>query len=418
MTDNDILDYFCGKKHKNIQHKKLINIPNIYLDYLNNRYNDSLSIRETIIRIKLNIDKHPLCPICNSPVLMHKYKSLFLSTCGNINCLKIHSKQKFENTMLKKYGYKYNFQNNDILKKANNKTTSIESINKRKEIHNSKTIDEKNKIIEKRKLTCIKKYNQYSSFIIDKVKKTKLERYGDENYINFEKIKQTNLKRYGYEFPFQSKSIIKQIHEKQIQKYGCLAFNTDIQKQTCLKRYGVDNVFKSEKIKKKIKQTRYNNYGQYQSIKQIIKSKSKEVKEKRINTMHKNGTLNSSKIENESYQLLKQKYPDTIHHFKDKERYPFVCDFYIPSLDLFIECQYGQFHNGRPYLGINEDLNELELLRQKSEKRKQETGKPKTRYDAVIDTWVNRDPMKRKIAKENNLNYIEFWNINELINWL
>ena len=39
-------------------------------------------------------------------------------------------------------------------------------------------------------------------------------------------------------------------------------------------------------------------------------------------------------------------------------------------------------------------------------------------YDNAITTWTIRDINKRKIAKENNLNYIEFWNINELKDWL
>ena len=30
---------------------------------------------------------------------------------------------------------------------------------------------------------------------------------------------------------------------------------------------------------------------------------------------------------------------------------------------------------------------------------------------------IERDPNKRRIAKENNLNYLEFWNINELKDW-
>ena len=107
---------------------------------------------------------------------------------------------------------------------------------------------------------------------------------------------------------------------------------------------------------------------------------------KRISTLIKNGTINSSKTENQSFILLKQKYSDVIHQYKDQERYPFTCDFYIPSLDLFIECQYGQFHNFKPYLNTKEDKKEIELLKQKSEQRKQITGKNKSRYDAVIYT--------------------------------
>ena len=63
MNDQYIIDYFWENK-KFLIKKKLENIPTNILLYLNNRYNDSLSLLETINRIKYNISKHPLCPIC------------------------------------------------------------------------------------------------------------------------------------------------------------------------------------------------------------------------------------------------------------------------------------------------------------------------------------------------------------------
>ena len=35
-------------------------------------------------------------------------------------------------------------------------------------------------------------------------------------------------------------------------------------------------------------------------------------------------------------------------------------------------------------------------------------------YNNAINTWTNRDVIKRSIAKENKLKYIEVWNIEEL----
>ena len=76
------------------------------------------------------------------------------------------------------------------------------------------------------------------------------------------------------------------------------------------------------------------------------------------------------------------------------------------------------FHNKRPYLGTEEDLKEVEEIKQKSEKRKQITGKQKTRYDSLVETWTVRDPLKREIAKKNELNYLEFFTFDEFIDWL
>ena len=36
----------------------------------------------------------------------------------------------------------------------------------------------------------------------------------------------------------------------------------------------------------------------------------------------------------------------------------------------------------------------------------------------IIYTWTILDLKKRNIAQQNNLNYIEFWNINEVKEWI
>lgn len=36
----------------------------------------------------------------------------------------------------------------------------------------------------------------------------------------------------------------------------------------------------------------------------------------------------------------------------------------------------------------------------------------------IIYTWTILDAKKRNIAQQNNLNYIEFWNINEVKEWI
>ena len=42
------------------------------------------------------------------------------------------------------------------------------------------------------------------------------------------------------------------------------------------------------------------------------------------------------------------------------DRYPFACDFYISSLDLFIECNYHWTHGGKPYEGTEDDKQIVE----------------------------------------------------------
>ena len=135
------------------------------------------------------------------------------------------------------------------------------------------------------------------------------------------------------------------------------------------------------------------------------KRKSEESKQKEYETKRKNKTFNSSKIEDISYSIIKEKHNNVIRQYYNCKEYPFACDFYIPSLDIFIECQYGWMHGKHAF--DNNNNNDLLIL----EKWKSKHTKY---YDNVINTWTIRDVNKRNIAKKNNLKYIEVWNIEEL----
>ena len=240
----------------------------------------------------------------------------------------------------------------------------------------------------------------------------------DVNHIN--KVKDTCKLHYGVEVPIQNEILQNKIHQTKYEKYNNLNNYQKISK-SIFNKYGVKCTFSDILFREKGKQTclkKYGveNYGMLKEHKQ--KLTSEYVINKRIETQRNNGTLNSSKTECEIFNLLQTKFLDVIHHYKDKKRYPFVCDFYIPSLDLFIEYQGSMFHNKHPYLGTEEDLKEVEEIKQKSENRKQITGKQKTRYDSLVETWTVRDPLKREIAKKNELNYLEFFTFDEFIDWL
>ena len=106
--------------------------------------------------------------------------------------------------------------------------------------------------------------------------------------------------------------------------------------------------------------------------------------------------------------MLKTKYPNFIHHYRDNEKYPFNCDFYIPEIDTWIEYQ-GLWTHGEHPFNKNSDKEKLELLKEKS--------KTSDYYKGAIETWTIRDPLKRKIAKKNRLNYLEFFNMKEVLKW-
>ena len=61
-----------------------------------------------------------------------------------------------------------------------------------------------------------------------------------------------------------------------------------------------------------------------------------------------------------------------------------------------------------------ENEEHLKILATWQEKAKL---KAKSRYKSMIKTWTIKDPRKRKVAKENNLKWIEFFTIDEFMKW-
>ena len=86
------------------------------------------------------------------------------------------------------------------------------------------------------------------------------------------------------------------------------------------------------------------------------------------------------------------------YQYKDV-RYPFVCDFYIRSKDLFIELNIHWTHGDHPFNENNpEDIENINKWKSKAETSEF--------YKQAIHTWTIRDVNKLKKLKENNLNYI------------
>ena len=122
---------------------------------------------------------------------------------------------------------------------------------------------------------------------------------------------------------------------------------------------------------------------------------SPESIKKAHETRLKNGTSKTSKAENSFYNTLLFmgfEEDDIRHPYINDPRYPFNCDFYIISKDLFIEYQGHQTHYIEPFDKNNK--KHLELKQQFIEKG----------YD--MSTWYFRDPYKLKIAIENNINLL------------
>lgn len=279
---------------------------------------------------------------------------------------------------------------------------------------------------EKYKQTCLEKYGvdspNKSKEVREKIKQTCLERYGVDSPLKFEqfkeKYKQTCLKHFGVESSLQAEKVREKTKQTCLEKYG-VEWTSQIEsakeksKQTCLEKYGVEHTVQAKEVKEKIKQTCLERYGVEHFTKsfkyqELLKNRSLEeyqiIIDKINNTKRKNGTFNTSKPEDLYYEYLLSIHAedDIIRQYKSN-LYPFACDFYIKSEDLYIECNYSWTHGPHPY---NKDDKEDQKLLEKWMERSEYSDY----YKTAIKVWTESDPLKQKIAKDNNLNYLVLYN--------
>ena len=392
--DSILLKIFFNKENKIIGGKvariKRI-FPNI-LSYLNKRYPDSFSLKETLIRMKYHIDVHPKCPVCGNFTKFYGFKNLmFTNHCSN-KCTQLDNatKIKFKQTCLEKYGVDAPMKSSKIKEKS--KQVCLEK-------YGVENISQFFETKEKYKQTCLEKYGVNNPF---KLEKTKINSHSKEAK---EKQRKTCLEKYGVENSFQSEKVRQKYKENYKRKYGVEnPFQNEIIKekikQTCLEKYGVDKASKSDLVKEKCKQTCLEKYGSSSPM------KNSYIVNKSINKRIQNNTWSTSKPEEELYLYIKERFPSVKRQYKDKERYPYFCDFYIPELDLFLELNGMWTHGKHPYnMNLEEDNSILNIWKEKS--------KEYPMYLSAIKTWTINDVNKRNKAKENHLNFKEVWNLDE-----
>ena len=165
-------------------------------------------------------------------------------------------------------------------------------------------------------------------------------------------------------------------------------------RETMLRKYGVDNIMKNLDIRKKHK---------------LVLS-DPEVQQKIVDTKRRNKSFNTSKAEKVIKENLIQLFgsKDVVYQYSD-ERYPFNCDFYIKSRDLWIEVN-GHWTHGCHWYDTVKDKAMVRHWRQKGS----------SFYKMALDVFTKRDVDKRLKAKESQLNYVVFWKnaIEEFQEWV
>ena len=155
-------------------------------------------------------------------------------------------------------------------------------------------------IKEKIKNTNLKKYNKINTFQVEKFKEkgkqTSNEKYGTDYPIQNkeiqEKRKETSNKKYGTDYPIQNEEIKEQMKQSNLIKYNkeyTLQVNEirEKGKETMMTKYNVDNAMKSLIIKEKVKNTNLEKYDKINVFQvEKFKEKMKETSQKRYGTDH------------------------------------------------------------------------------------------------------------------------------------
>ena len=385
MSNQELIEYLTdnsGEYNKRINRKYLETHDLNILHILYNVYDDlseKTPVYEIYYRLKNNLKKRPVCIICGKPVKYTSghYAKFCSKECQYSDLGKKITKEIKIKSNLEKYGVEHTSQ----LKEVTDKRTKSRA-------------DHVNEIQQHVRESLYKKYGAYDVMHIPHI---------------LQKIKNTNLKKFGVEFPLQqlkkeNSEIYQKISQTCINKFGVDSplKNKEVRekiKQTNIQKYGVDYLFKSNIIKEKIKQTNIQKYGVDNPL------KNKEIWKK---SQDNRQISSKSKLENNFLNYLKLKYEsdDIITQYKSKE-YPYYCDFYIKSINLYIEIQGHWTHNDHPF-DIN-NLNDqliMDIWRTKSLSDKY--------YKNALNTWTIKDVEKRNTAIQNNLNYLEIFGKTDL----
>ena len=267
----------------------------------------------------------------------------------------------------------------------------------------SKTVQETNAIIGK------KRYNERLEHLISNINLDDFKKY-HANYNADEMQKLFNISENGYEklikylnlekHSISEAQVLAQSHiskEKKldISKKRLNSITPEIENERRLK-IGATIKNKSQQEKDLI-YSKVSKSLRARTEEQKIKSKEQEYK-----TKIKNGTLWHSAPEDNFEIKLKQIFDesDIKRNYNLDPRYPHKCDFYICSLDLFIELNFHPSHWA--YSKFKEPFNPKNKEHVAWLSSRKELG-----YDCRI--WEYSDRKKIQDAYDNNLNYIAFY---------
>lgn len=263
-------------------------------------------------------------------------------------------------------------------------------------------------IQEKARVTSREHYNvdnpMQSDVVKERLRQSLVAKYGTDNVMSLPevkaKVRATCQERYGTDYSLQSPAVRAKAEATSMARYGCKRPSSSLVVQermqaTMVERYGVPFPSLSREIRAKAEDTVFEHYGvRYPAQDAAILAKS-------LQTKLEHGKFASSAPEEALYDRLLAVYgaDDVLRQYNGDARYPFRCDFYVRSRDLFIELN-GYWMHGNHWYGLSE-IDDAVLAEFRSRSGPQ--------YDVFDAIWTISDVKKRETAKQNNLNYVVFW---------
>lgn len=332
-------------------------------------------------------------------------------------------KEKRKETLITNYGLDNIFKDKEKIKQSYIKNlgvsnpSKLESVKQKKEQtfkkhFGVKTALQLKEVRQRQKEVAKKKYGEKgvlgNEHIKAKIKRNVQNKYGVDNVMQLQSSKdkriETNKEKYGKEYYAQTEESKEKI------------------KNTCLNKYGKDNYFKTEEFEKKKTETNiikfgFDSYSKTKEFKDFIKEHHGEIQQKVYNTKKQNNSFNKSEDEEKVYQFLLHKFKqqDIVRQYRSEE-YPFACDFYIKSLDLYIEYHGSWVHGGKPFVNSVEDKQRLKKWESKS-KEINFKGEAKSFYSNAIYVWTKLDTKKLQTFIANKLNYKIFYTLQDFEEW-
>lgn len=293
-------------------------------------------------------------------------------------------------------------------------------------------------IVAKSRKTCLEKYGVDSYSKTSAARKAQSERMRSNLDVFLAKTRATMQKRYGVNYSWESPVLRGKMQATMRERYGTSSYGQsdeyrekfdsimDKIRNTNMSRYGAQNYTQSDEynqkvdvIQDKIQSTMRDIYGvsvytQSDDYRQRLGSivdkmrntsvlrygvpnamQNKDILAKTIQTKRKNGTFNTSGVE----EHIKDSGLFESQYNKDA-RYPYLCDFYDKERDLFIEVNACWTHGGHWY-DSETDADVCAKWKAKS--------KDSTYYANALDVFTKRDVEKRECARKNKLNYVTLW---------